>query len=78
MSWVHDLNSTVLMVLIGVHLSAITFYYIVKKKNLIRPMFTGRKTVSDGDESDPRFANPLFALAILAIASAVVWYIVGG
>ncbi len=78
MTWVHDLNSTVLMVLIGIHLAAIAFYRIVKQQDLIGPMITGRKTVAAGVDADPAAASGLRALLILAAAALIVWLIVTG
>ena len=39
----HNLNSTVILVLVGVHVTAILFYWVWKKENLIKPMITGKK-----------------------------------
>ncbi len=42
---VHHYNSSVLLVLLGLHLAAIAFYAYWKKENLLLPMFTGKKWV---------------------------------
>ena len=41
---VHAINSKVLLALILIHLAAITWYQLVKKQNLIKPMVTGYST----------------------------------
>ncbi len=45
----HHLNSDLMMILIGVHLAAIAFYFFKKKENLVKAMVTGEKPVSEGD-----------------------------
>jgi hypothetical protein len=45
----HHLNSDLMMILIGVHLAAIAFYFFKKKENLVKAMVTGEKQVSEGD-----------------------------
>lgn len=48
------------------------FYTLIKKDDLIRAMITGTKRVPKGVEG-VRFAHPLIALALFALACAVVW-----
>ncbi|OQW95394.1 MAG: hypothetical protein BWK79_02640 [Beggiatoa sp. IS2] len=43
---IHEINFNILLILVGLHLSAILFYRVVKKQNLVLPMITGRKTIS--------------------------------
>ena len=82
LTWVHNVNSKVLFVLIGMHLIAVFGYLIVKHDNLIRPMITGRKTLPpeappDNVSGDPPFASPWRAAVILACAAGLVWWVVG-
>jgi cytochrome b len=42
MAWLHQDNVDILMVLIGLHVTAIVVY-LVRKENLITPMITGKK-----------------------------------
>ncbi len=46
MTRLHQLNSNVILVLIGLHLSAIVFYAVFKKEQLIEAMLTGKKEVN--------------------------------
>lgn len=46
----HRLAGKILLVLIALHLAAIAFYHLVKKRNLIRPMLTGLVDVERIDE----------------------------
>lgn len=45
MTNLHKLNSNVILVLIGLHLSAIVFYAVFKKEQLIEAMLTGNKDI---------------------------------
>lgn len=45
MTWIHHLNSKVILVLVALHVSAIVFYLIWKRENLVKPMITGWKLV---------------------------------
>ena len=45
MTRLHHIGSKVILVLVGLHLSAIAFYLIWKKENLIIPMLSGWKWV---------------------------------
>ncbi len=40
---IHKLNQQVILFLVSVHVMAVLFYLIIKRENLIQPMFTGRK-----------------------------------
>lgn len=42
---VHEISSTVLLVLVGLHVSALVFYLLWKRENLITAMITGMKRV---------------------------------
>ena len=80
----------VLLALAGIHVTAVVFYALVLRRNLITAMFTGRKPLgkpdSDTDsvysvsdtESAPalRFTHPAIALAIAAGAAGGVWLLV--
>jgi cytochrome b len=72
---VHDANAVILMVLIGVHLSAIAFYALVKRENLVRAMITGRKPATP-DAPDAPYAPVWLAAAVLVAAVLAVSLIV--
>ncbi|MCX7275540.1 MAG: cytochrome B, partial [Burkholderiales bacterium] len=84
---IHKWNFEVLLALAGIHVTAVVFYALVLRRNLITAMFTGRKPLgkpdSDTDsvsdtESAPalRFIHPAIALAIAAGAAGGVWLLV--
>lgn len=49
LTWWHHFNADVILVLIVLHVSAILFYLVWKKENLIKPMITGWKWVKRSD-----------------------------
>jgi len=72
----HDLSFTAIKLLVVLHLSAIAFYALYKRANLITPMITGYRAF----ETDPklRFA-PLWRAVLVAVAAAAVtWWVVKG
>lgn len=71
---VHEVNASLLYILIGVHLAAILGYYVFKQENLVRPMITGRKTLpAEADVTAPRLASPWLALVLALAAASIVW-----
>ena len=74
---IHELNATVLYVLIGIHLLVVFGYLIVRKDNLIRPMLTGRKVATaEIAGMDAAYARNWIAAMVLAVAAGAVWLVV--
>lgn len=73
----HQLLFNGLLVLIAIHLCAILFYAVVKRDNLVGPMWTGRRDMS-APLIAPSFA-PLWRLVLgVVLAVAVTWWISRG
>ena len=71
---IHEINQVVLLILICVHLAAVLFYLVVKRENLIGPMFTGRKSWrGEGPASTSRLWSAAFTAGL---AIAAVWLLV--
>lgn len=73
----HGLFFDAIVAVVVLHIGA-AVYYLVRGKNLIRPMVTGRKPaelLADGD-GEPRMASPWLALPVLAVAAGIVWAVV--
>ena len=51
MTWVHRLISDWILIIVGLHLSAILFYLFWKKENLIKPMINGWKWVKRDNQT---------------------------
>lgn len=74
---VHKLNFNLLLLVIAVHISAVLFYLLVKRENLIHPMLSGRKHLPPEQAGRaPQLVNPWLGLAALLVASAAVWLLV--
>lgn len=50
LGWLHHRLADAILVLVILHLSAMGFYLIWKKENLVRPMITGRKWVESEED----------------------------
>jgi len=76
---IHIYNANLLMALIGLHLAAISFYAVVKRQNLVTPMFTGRRCLHPDQEVDKpglRFAPWWQAVLVAVAAIAITTWIV--
>lgn len=71
LSSLHRLLANGIYALVALHVAAVGFYLLVRKDNLIRPMITGRKAVV-GPVTEPRWAPPALALAILAATAGLL------
>jgi cytochrome b len=71
LSHIHYLNFKAIEAVIVLHILAIVAYAVLKRQNLLRPMLTGMKLMP-ADTAPPRLVNPLWALAVLAVAFGVV------
>lgn len=78
MSEIHEASFGILITLIGLHVAA-ALYYLVRGKNLIRPMVTGQVPVDllpADDRAPPAMAPAWRALIALAAAIGAVWGLV--
>ena len=69
---IHKYNFNALLGLIAVHVSAVLYYLLYKKENLIRSMFSGRKHLSAGARP-PVMRSAWLALLLFAACVAGVW-----
>lgn len=70
---VHKVNFNLLLLVIAVHISAVLFYLLVKRENLIHPMLSGRKHLPpEQAEAAPRMVSPWLGLAALLVAAVAV------
>ncbi len=67
----------IILALVGLHIAAIIFYLLRKKQNLIKPMFTGDKSIASAASvivSQDQTAQRVTALIIFISAAAAVAY----
>lgn len=76
----HRQGLWIILGLVGLHLLAVLFYAVVRRKNLIRPMITGWKAApADGSGARSARGGPLWALLLaLLISGGTVWVASGG
>ena len=71
----HRTIGNILLVLVGLHIAAVLFHLLVKKENLVRAMFSGRKalppTLASEAEGARKASIPL-GFVVLSIAIALV------
>jgi cytochrome b len=75
LSHIHYLNFKAIEAVIVLHVLAIVAYAGLKRQNLVRPMVTGTKLMTN-DAKAPRMVNPAWALVTLAVAFGVVVWVV--
>ncbi len=71
----HQANAVLLLVLVGMHVAAVLYYYFYKRENLLRPMITGSKVVPARALRPARFPGLVRAAAAAAVAAAAVYAI---
>jgi cytochrome b len=75
---IHHTSFTVLQVLVALHVAAILFYLLVRRRNLVWSMIVGTQPVIDGETGVvARVALWRLAVAIV-VAAAAAWWIAGG
>ncbi|MDO6445225.1 cytochrome b/b6 domain-containing protein [Colwellia sp. 1_MG-2023] len=75
---VHSNGFNIIATLSAIHILAVLYYLIVKKQNLIKPMFTGKKSLNNDDAKHAIKHSKLFIALIVAIAVVcfVYWLVV--
>ena len=77
LSQIHEINFYVLAALIALHVAAAFYYLWGKRENLILPLFTGRKQLSQAQDVPESRAAPLWlALLLLALCASGVYFLV--
>lgn len=69
----HKLLEPLLIILVGAHVSAIVFYARIRKTNLVLPMITGDKEVTENPAEPPRHGGLVAFVVAAAVAVAVVY-----
>ncbi|EXJ15300.1 cytochrome b/b6 domain-containing protein [Imhoffiella purpurea] len=64
--------------LVCLHICAILFYTLVKRDNLVIPMLSGYKSVSDPNARSATGGGPIAFILSVAIAAGAVWVADGG
>ncbi|HVL76694.1 MAG TPA: cytochrome b/b6 domain-containing protein [Noviherbaspirillum sp.] len=81
LTWFHrDVSVVALYVMVALHLAAIAWYVVVKRKRLIRPMFTGDQEVEEPmpgiEAARDDWKTRLLAVTILGgLAALMIWIV---
>jgi cytochrome b len=76
--WHKDWGQTLLLVLLGLHLAAIAFYSLVRRKRLVAAMVSGDKQLPHSvPASRDGAAQRMLAAVLLALCAALAWWIYG-
>lgn len=74
MKFLHHNTFDFMIGAIVLHISAIFFYWIVKKQNLLLPMFTGKKSGENIKSTDAIASSKLLKAVVIALLAAVFVY----
>ena len=76
-TWYHaDVGQYLLVALVALHLLAVAFYSLVRRRNIVRPMLTGDKQLPVAvPASRDSLGTRLLALGLLLLASLLAWWV---
>ena len=73
----HHTASTIIAVLVGLHIFAIAYYRFRKGRRLVGPMIHGRKSASVVDEQDAiPGSRSVAAVVIIGAVAALTWFLI--
>ncbi|GIZ52956.1 cytochrome b/b6 domain-containing protein [Noviherbaspirillum aridicola] len=77
-TWLHtEVGALLIYVLVGLHVLAILYYRIVRRRNLVRAMITGDQEVdAEAPAANDSWGMRLLAALLLAASAGFVWYLV--
>ncbi|RST52561.1 cytochrome b/b6 domain-containing protein [Variovorax sp. MHTC-1] len=75
--WHTSQGKWIVIALAGLHVLAVLYYVLIKRRRLVRPMISGDKLVTDGSAAPSRddAASRLLALAVFAVCAAFAAWI---
>ena len=71
---IHEISFNILIVLVILHVLAVLFYLIVKRRNLIGPMLTGFRMAGEDGAADSAVAASPWRLLVAVIVAALLAY----
>lgn len=74
----HETVFNVILALVALHVVAVGFYLVWKRQNLVRAMFTGKRSLEPGESPADLRWSPVLALVGVALAVAVAWAVSTG
>jgi len=76
--WHRNFGQWLIIALIVLHIAAILYYLVAKKRNLVRPMLSGDKLLAmPAPAAVDNGRSRAFAAVLVALCAGLVWWIVG-
>jgi cytochrome b len=73
-SAIHEFSFNLLLIVVALHIIAIMFYLVVRRRNLVGPMITGFQRVSEGGAGVSAVRVPNWRLVVTILAAALLAY----
>jgi len=70
---IHEVSFNILLALIALHILAVAFYLVVRKRNLVMPMLTGRDPKLGAESGEMKRASPAAFVIAAALATLLAW-----
>ena len=75
--WHKGYGQWLILAMIGLHLAAILYYFLAKRRNLVRPMLTGDKQlVAPAPHAVDNARSRVLAALLLALCAGAVGWVV--
>lgn len=71
---IHEISFNVLLALIGLHILAILFYLVIRRRNLIGPMITGTDRQIETADGALVSAGPVKFVVAAGLAAGIAWW----
>ncbi|HWI12299.1 MAG TPA: cytochrome b/b6 domain-containing protein [Burkholderiaceae bacterium] len=76
--WHRNFGQWLIIALVALHIGAILYYLLAKKRNLVRPMLSGDKLLAaPAPAAVDNGRSRAFAALLVALCAGLVWWIVG-
>ncbi|MCI4592679.1 cytochrome b/b6 domain-containing protein [Sphingobium sp. BYY-5] len=72
---IHATSFTILQILIGLHVAAVLFYLLARRRNLIGAMLTGRTAVASEAVVPVRRARAVTFLIAVTLSGVIAWWV---
>lgn len=71
---IHEISFNVLLALIGLHILAILFYLVIRRRNLVGPMITGADRQVETADGALVSAGPVKFVIAAGLAAGIAWW----
>lgn len=71
---IHDFSFDLLLVVIAIHILAIIYYLVVRRRNLIGPMVTGFQRISEGGADGSAVLVPRWRVVVALLVAVLLAY----